>query len=132
MEFLSPLTEEEKRRRARKSGVVEEGEYVSFDLAFRDSAPGNAVFLTDSQSGLSPHLQDAVNSLNALRQASGRMPITPGEIRSLQIADAARSGKPLVMNDAQAQLLEQQRAFARENAAALAVRDAARAAQYQG
>jgi len=48
MTYISPLTEEDKRRRRRMSGVVEDGEYVSFDLAFRDSAPSTSAYMTDS------------------------------------------------------------------------------------
>lgn len=47
MQFLPPLTEAASRRRARKGGVVEDGEYFSFDINLMDSASAGAI-LTDA------------------------------------------------------------------------------------
>jgi hypothetical protein len=62
MGFISPLTDEEKRRRLQ--GVLEDGEVLGFDVAFLDSAPSRRVFLTDQQKS------SAAASHKAMRDAA--------------------------------------------------------------
>ncbi|WP_126173459.1 hypothetical protein [Altericroceibacterium xinjiangense] len=64
MTLISPLTEDEKRRR-RPGGTLKNGEYLSFDISLRDSL-SNATFATDS----APNPADADQRASAASAAS--------------------------------------------------------------
>ena len=62
MHFISPLIEDQKRRRA-LGKTVQDGEHVDFDLAFFDSAP--RTFMTDS-AAMDSAIRAAVDRAHAL------------------------------------------------------------------
>ncbi len=106
MNFLTPLTDEEKRRGRRMSGPLGNGEYISFDPLMCDAKPGS-VFLTDSRK------LDAISSQRAMRDTAQQLQYTGAN--HVMIGDAGSDGTGSAMT-----------------ADASTMRDIARAAQYGG
>lgn len=129
------------RLRPGYTDIAEDGEYVAFDLAFRDAAPPRSgVFLTDTPKPEAQALADSIANLNAWRRATGRSQIGDAEARSLalgrQIA-SEHAAKTAANNRTVDQMLADQEAAYQATKPALnawrngaAFRDAARLSRY--